>query len=127
MGSGTGEHRWRSGNSKCVGRYTIDRDVHRQIVLAEPFAAVVHDAVAQLVTPIGCPILSALVAILARGATAIGEWDYGTHAHGWAHATRDMMFYTWVSHRLSGLCHDALPRLGDAWAKGSVPRRRRSR
>jgi alpha-L-rhamnosidase len=110
------------------GRYTIDWDVHRQIVLAEPFMSyVVHDAVAMA----GCAdrlpdLYRRWSQFLHDGYDTLGEcWDYGTHAHGWSSTpTRDMMFYTLgVTPAEPGYAIARVaPHLGRlTWVKGRVP------
>ncbi|MBK9715071.1 MAG: alpha-L-rhamnosidase N-terminal domain-containing protein [Kouleothrix sp.] len=110
------------------GRYDIDWDVERQIVLAEPFMSyVVHDAVALAGQADRLPELYRRWSqFLVDGYNTIGEcWDFGTHAHGWSCTpTRDMVFYTLgVTPAEPGYAKARIaPRLGRlAWAKGSVP------
>jgi len=110
------------------GRYDVDWDVERQIVLAQPFMSyVVHDAVALADRAERLPDLYRRWSqFLVDGYDTIGEcWDYGTHVHGWSCTpTRDMVFYTLgVTPNEPGYAVARIaPRLGPlAWARGSVP------
>jgi hypothetical protein len=80
------------------GVQTIDWDVERQIVLAQPFFSyVIHDAVAQagraadLLT-----LVRRWSQFLVDGYDTLGEcWGWGTPVHGWSSTpTRDLVFYT---------------------------------
>jgi hypothetical protein len=110
------------------GRYDIDWDVEREIVLAQPFMSyVVHDAVAVAGQAGRLPDLYPRWSqFLVNGYDTVGEcWDFGTHAHGWsATPTRDMIFYTLgVTPAEPGYSRARIaPRLGRlAWARGKVP------
>ncbi len=129
MGDGRG-HQSREKWERQVqrGRYDIDWDVEREIVLAEPFMAyVVHDAVALAGRADRLPtLLRRWSQFLEGGYDTLGEcWDFGTHAHGWsATPTRDLVFYTLgVTPAEPGYAVARVaPRLGGlAWAKGTVP------
>ncbi|KPV54222.1 hypothetical protein SE17_05105 [Kouleothrix aurantiaca] len=129
MGTGTGEQSMEKWQQQVrEGRYQIDWDVEREIVLAEPFMSyVVHDAVAQVGRADLLPKLyQRWSQFLADGYDTIGEcWDFGTHTHGWSCTpTRDMIFYTLgVTPAEPGYARARIaPRLGQlSWAKGRVP------
>jgi alpha-L-rhamnosidase len=80
------------------GRYEIDWDPEREVVLAQPFMSyVVHDAVALGGAADRIPDLCRRWSqFLANGYDTLGEcWDYGTHVHGWSSTpARDLVFYT---------------------------------
>jgi alpha-L-rhamnosidase len=129
MGTGAGEQSMEKWQQQVrEGRYDIDWDVERQVVLAEPFMSyVVHDAVALAGQADRLPELYRRWSqFLADGYDTLGEcWDFGTHAHGWSCTpTRDMIFYTLgVTPAEPGYTMARVaPRLGQlAWAKGAVP------
>jgi alpha-L-rhamnosidase len=129
LGNGNGEQSMEKWQQQVrEGRYDIDWDVERQIVLAEPFMSyVVHDAVAMAGQADRLPELYRRWSqFLIDGYDTIGEcWDFGTHAHGWSCTpTRDMIFYTLgVTPAEPGYTKARIaPRLGQlAWARGTVP------
>lgn len=103
-------------------------DVHRQIVMAEPFMQyVVHDAIALAGRADRLPDLyDRWSQFLTGGYDTIGEdWRHGTHVHGWSCTpTKDMIFYTLgVTPAGPGYAVARVaPRLGRlAWAEGKVP------
>lgn len=129
MGNGAGEQSMEKWQAQVrQGRYTIDWDAERQVVLAEPFMSyVVHDALAQAGQADRLPDMYPRWAqFLAGGYDTLGEcWDFGTHVHGWSSSpTRDMVFYTLgVTPAAPGYASARVaPRLGRlAWARGRVP------
>lgn len=110
------------------GIYTIDWDVHNEIVISEPFMSyVVHDAVALAGRADRLPDLYLRWGeFLQDGYDTLGEnWGAGTHAHGWSSTpTRDMLVYTLgVTPAEPGFTRARIaPRLGRLeWASGKVP------
>ncbi len=129
VGDGQGHQSWEKWDAQVrLGRYDIDWDVGREIVLAQPFMAyVVHDAVALAGRADRLPdLLRRWSQFLEGGHDTFGEcWDFGTHAHGWsATPARDLVFYTLgVTPAEPGYLRARIaPRLGPlAWARGTVP------
>lgn len=129
VGDGQGHQSWDKWRAQVEeGRYEVDWDADREIVLAEPFMSyVVHDAVALAGRAELLPELYRRWSqFLVDGYDTLGEcWDFGTHAHGWSSTpTRDLVFYTLgVTPDEPGYAAARVaPRLGPlAWAKGTIP------
>lgn len=129
VGGGDGNQSWEKWRAQVEeGRYEIDWDVEREIVLAEPFMSyVVHDAVALAGRTDRLPdMYRRWSQFLEDGYDSFGEcWDFGTHSHGWSSTpTRDLVFYTLgVTPAEPGYATARVaPRLGSlAWAKGTIP------
>ena len=103
-------------------------DVHKQIVMAEPFMSyTVHDAVSLAGLAGRLPgLCRRWSTFLTGGYDTIGEdWKHGTHVHGWSCTpTKDMVFYTLgVTPAEPGYTAARIaPALGElAWAEGKVP------
>lgn len=129
VGDGQGHQSWEKWRAQVEeGRYDVDWDADREIVLAEPFMSyVVHDAVALAGRVERLPeLFRRWSQFIVDGYDTLGEcWDFGTHAHGWSSTpTRDLVFYTLgVMPAEPGYAAARVaPRLGPlAWAKGTVP------
>ncbi|GIV79692.1 MAG: hypothetical protein KatS3mg050_4086 [Litorilinea sp.] len=125
---GEGDYSFEKMQKQLQGIYEIDWDVHREIVIAEPFMSyVVHDAVALAGLADRLPDLyPRWMEFLVDGYDTIGEcWGWGTHVHGWSCTpTRDLIFYTLgVTPARPGYeAARIAPRLGRlSWARGTVP------